>query len=877
MKAAGGTRKTPVRVAARTGGRCAALEAELQAAREQLAVLRADLELAERGAQDAARDLGIAREQCAGLYHFAPNAYVTLDGNGFVRDANIAAADLLGEDRRRLRDKLFIRFVAGKDRRVYLRHLSRCRRSRYPAKTSDDLVVLGADGRRHQVRMLSVPDPEADPPHRMPLFRTALMDLSDIRRAENAIQESESRYRLLFESNPCPMFIFDEESLEFADVNESALRLYGYSREAFLAMTVRDIHLAEEVTAIEAALDAHRRLLRKARRTPRTGVPVGAGVPLSVGEWRQVRRDGTVFDAAIAISAIPHAGRHARLVLVNDITEQKRAESVLRDVATELERRVRDRTAALHESVDHLQSILCAANVVAWEMDPASGALVEIGPVAEFFGMPEGFRHESLEAFLESVHPDDREGLLTHARHVIRGQERACVSEFRVVLADGRIRWVGVAGSIERDDAGRPTRCRGIYRDVTARKDAEAALAQTHRALRVLTECDRALLRASSERQLLREACRIAVDVGQYRMAWVGYAEQDAARTVRPMELVGHAKEYLSGIRVSWADCRLGRGPTGTCIRTRKTTLCRDVTKDPKFQPWRSAVLKQGCASVLALPLLSEDGCLGALTIYAAQPNAFGDSETQLLKQLAKDLSFGILALRGRDDRTRLEREVLDISEREQRRIGQDLHDGVGQSLTGIRYLLSAVQQAMLERAAPEAAELDRIGQMLGLAQRQAHDLTRGLFPGEWSRGEIADALQDLAAYTQDVFGIACRFTRLTDAERMDPHVAGQVYRIAQEAVTNAAKHSQSKSIEIRLLQKHGRLALTVQDRGTGIPREKWKTDGMGLRILKYRADRIGACLKIRSVWGRGTTVSCVLPPSERERNGTPVGTGGTT
>lgn len=739
MKPAREKRGMPTHAVARECNRCAALELELQAAREQLALLRSDLEVAERGVQDAARDLGIAREQCAGLYNFAPNAYVTLDGNGFIRDANTAAADLLGEDRRRLRNKLFIRFVAGRDRRLYLRHLSRCRRSRYPAKTSDDLDVLGADGRRHQVRMLSVPDRESEPPHRLALFRTALMDLSDIRRAENALQESESRYRLLFAMNPCPMFIFDEVSLEFVDVNEAALRLYGYSRDAFLAMTVREIHPAEVVPEVESAIGSKRRLLRSAKtRDGRSSGPqVGSDAPLSAGEWRHVKRDGTVFDVEITVSTISYAGRDAWLALVNDITERKRTEAVLHNLTEELEQRVKDRTAAL---------------------------------------------------------------------------------------------------------------------------------AQTHRALRVLTECDHALLRTSNEDELLRVACRIAVEVGQYRMAWVGYAEHDAGRTVRPMALVGLAKGYLSEIRVSWADRRLGRGPTGTAIRTGRPAVCRDVTKDPNFKPWRSEALRRGCASILALPLLAEQGCLGALTIYSAQPDAFSDAEIQLLQQLANDLSFGVMALRGREARTRLERQVLDICEREQRRIGQDLHDGVGQSLTGIRYLVSAVQQILADKSAPEAAELERIGQMLGRTQRQAHDLTRGLFPGELRRAGIADALQDLATYTQDVFDVACRFTRLTDAELKDSHVASQMYRIAQEAVTNAAKHSRGKSIEIRLFQQDGCIAMDVRDTGTGISQAAQKTDGMGMRIMKYRADRIGATLRIEGTRGKGTTVTCVLPPID-DRN----------
>ncbi|MEI6149182.1 MAG: PAS domain-containing protein [bacterium] len=204
------------------------LKVDLQEAREQLALLRSDLEVAERVAQEALRNLDLCREESAGLYDFAPNAYVTLDRTGVIRDANVAAADLLGEDRHKLRDTLFTRFVAKKDRPACFRHLGRCRKSRYPARIATDLNLCLGD-RPCEVHMLSVPDPS---PHQS-LYRTALVDISERRCAERALQDSESRYRLLFEANPCPMYIFDESTLNVLDVNAAAQHLYGSRARPF--------------------------------------------------------------------------------------------------------------------------------------------------------------------------------------------------------------------------------------------------------------------------------------------------------------------------------------------------------------------------------------------------------------------------------------------------------------------------------------------------------------------------------------------------------------------------------------------------------------------------------------------------------------------
>ncbi len=324
MKPAGTQHGTVCASAVPACPHCAALERELQEAREQLAVLQSDVEVAERSTQDAVRVLESSREQYAELYDFAPNAYIILDRQGVIRDANLTAAGLLAEDRLKLRDTLFMRYVAPDSRNAYFRHLSHCRRSHYPTQIATELSLVCADG-PHRVQMLSVPDHKADPATRQLCYRTALVDLSLIRLSEQALSESEARYKLLFEQNPSPMYIFDESTLDFIDVNETALRLYGYSREAFLAMSVKDIRPPEEGPAAVAAIRAHGRLLRRGRPGD------GKQVPRSGGERRHTNRDGTVFDVEIIASSIPYAGRQARLVLIADITARKQAEAALRD------------------------------------------------------------------------------------------------------------------------------------------------------------------------------------------------------------------------------------------------------------------------------------------------------------------------------------------------------------------------------------------------------------------------------------------------------------------------------------------------------------------------------------------------------------------
>lgn len=122
------------------------------------------------------------------------------------------------------------------------------------------------------------------------------------------------------------------------------------------------------------------------------------------------------------------------------------------------------------------------------------------------------------------------------------------------------------------------------------------------RARQALSRCSQALIRADDEPQFLRELCRVIVEVAGYRFCWVGYAEHDESRSVRPVAHAGYEEGYLETVRVTWADTDRGHGPVGTAIRTRQPAVFRDVTRDPDFAPWRAEALRRGYASVIGLP-----------------------------------------------------------------------------------------------------------------------------------------------------------------------------------------------------------------------------------------------------------------------------------
>jgi len=181
-------------------------------------------------------------------------------------------------------------------------------------------------------------------------------------------------------------------------------------------------------------------------------------------------------------------------------------------------------------------------------------------------------------------------------------------------------------------------------------RQSEAAEKRLNRALRLLSDCNMALVHAEDERRLLSEICRLCVERGGYLMAWVGYAQHDEGKTVHPVAQSGYEDGYLDGIQISWADTATGQGPTGTAIRTGHPYVNQNVLSNLAMAPWREAAIRRGYQSSVALPLMCDGKALGALTMYASEPYAFNPEELQLLEELANDLAYGIVTLRTREE-----------------------------------------------------------------------------------------------------------------------------------------------------------------------------------------------------------------------------------
>jgi diguanylate cyclase (GGDEF)-like protein/PAS domain S-box-containing protein len=231
-------------------------------------------------------------------------------------------------------------------------------------------------------------------------------------------------------------------------------------------------------------------------------------------------------------------------------------------------------------------------------------------------------------------------------------------AEWTFTRRDGQRFPVNLSVTAMRDDRGHITGFVGLTYDLTERKHAETAMHRLNRELRAITDCNQVLVRAEDEQSLLDDVCRIVCEEAGYRMAWVGYAEHDEARTLRPVAWAESG--YLGQSRLAWAGKEWKLSLSGRTVRSGEISVIDDFANDAQgAAPWRDAALRRGYRSCISLPLKDESAnTFGVLGIYSAEANAFTAEEQRLMAELAGDLAFGIVALRTRAERNAAEEQV---------------------------------------------------------------------------------------------------------------------------------------------------------------------------------------------------------------------------
>ncbi len=742
---------------------------------QELRVHQVELEMQNEELRRVQLELENSRDRFALLYNSAPVGYLTLDTEGVIREANLTAARLLGLDRRALLEEKLSRFLAAESQDEF--YLHRQRAFRVPGMHRCDLQMQRSDGEMFSGRLESIAEPAG--PGQPAQCLAALSDVTRLLRAE-ALRQSEANYRALFELNPAPMWITDENTLEFLDVNEAALKLYGWPREAFLRMTAKDIRPPEDVP----------QFLRQMTQQ-------GGSRAAFVGEWRHLRRDGSVFDVSITISCIPYAGRAARLVLVNDITDRKRVE------------------ASLQESEERYRQLVEDDMTGDFVASPAGKVLFCNPAFVKIYGYSS--RRAAERGNVARFNPQDWARVVARLR--VRGKVYQHQAWHKGV--DGRQVYaiadlVGVYSEHKE-----LIQVKGYVFDNTDRQFAAVLLKQ---------------LNATLERRVTERTAELAEAYERHRAitdnALVGILtldERGLIETLNPAAAVifGYSPDEILGRNVS----RFMASP--------------DQVQGEVF---------------LAHYIQS-----GGQRFMGSGREVLGrrkDGHAIMLELTVGDFTHGgnrryIAMVRDITQRKRLERELLEISERERQQLGHDLHDGLGQHLHGLAYLAELLEKDLQQGASPRAAEAGQLNKYLNEALAMTRNLARGLQPVDAVPQGLMLALRELAQRTREIYRMECRFECRSPVLIHRHSAANHLYRIAQEAVNNALKHGKPTRVRIRLKATPTRIILGVRDNGVGI---RWRTRpgrGMGLNVMHYRASAINGSLLVQRHPEGGTDVVC--------------------
>jgi PAS domain S-box-containing protein len=453
---------------------------------------------------------------------------------------------------------------------------------------------------------------------------------------------------------------------------------------------------------------------------------------------------------------------------------------------------------ALREREAQLAFAQRIGRVGVWGRDLVSQVSFVTPEWCDIVGVQDPTLVRSLPEFLALVHPDDRARVQAANRQATEAGIDVDL-EFRILHPERGERWMLSRGRRLPPAVGHGPQLLGVIIDVTEQKRAEAAL------------------RASEER--LRRAVQIdTVGVLFFKPDGRITDANDAF-----LRMSGCSRQELAQGRVRW-----------------------DELTPPEWMP-------------ASLQAVAEFEATGRTTPYQKEyVRKDGTRWWGLFAATRVGPEEGVEFVIDVTERKQLEQEVLEVSSREQRRIGHDLHDDLCQRLGGLQLLSGVLEKELAAAGSPQALQAGRIQALVHEALERARLLARGLAPVALEEGGLAGALQELANNAAQLFHLRCEFQG-EPVGLGDAGAATHLYRIAQEAITNAVKHGRAKRVAIHLADVGDRFELKVVDDGRGFARTTAARAGMGLRIMKYRAAMLGATLEVQSAPGRGTTVTCAF------------------
>jgi PAS domain S-box-containing protein len=464
----------------------------------------------------------------------------------------------------------------------------------------------------------------------------------------------------------------------------------------------------------------------------------------------------------------------------------------------------------LRESEARLEAAVGGSDIGLWDWQAGADSLAWLSDWPKRKGIKANQGRTTMADLLTVVHPEDRQRLIDDVELVVSAGRGSVETEYRFRSTRQEYRWLQVrARVVEYEPDGRARRVVGACIDVDQRRHAEEQLRTQAKILDTMNE---------------------------------GVVLIDPAGGI---ELANPAFDRM-----------FGREP-GQHIGMSMLGLLSDGEPEAIEPPDVKLLMKRfaGRSNRSDVLLRRADGSEFTGEVIA---ESIGLESGQKWLLVVQDVS----------ERKQLEREVLDIANRERHRLGTDLHDGLGQELTGVALMLRTVATHLGREAPAAVPQIDGIVGLVNHAIESTRAMARGLAPVSIDQGGLGSALEELASRSRDTYGVQVRFRHAVPADlQIGEDTANHLYRITQEAISNSVRHGRAGNVLITLRERTGQLELSVSDDGAGFTEGRTHSRGMGLKIMRYRARMIGGTIEIRPRRPGGTRIRCVCQAGHRLRS----------
>jgi PAS domain S-box-containing protein len=674
------------------------------------------------------------------------------------------------------------------------------------------------------------------------------VDITKRKKAEEALMESERKLRSVLDATQESIYMFDRSGLICMSNSTGLSRLKKTNENEVLGH-----HFSEFMTAQTAK-----------RRWEMMEEVFTKAAPLDFEDERDCRIYHHNFSPVLKDKEVVSVVSYS-----SDITDRKRNESKL------LESEDRFRTIA--ESLTVMISITRICDSI-------------LTFINEPFERTYGFKKAELvekEAPDVFFSPHD----YTKVNDILLINGAIDNMEVKVKKRDGTPFWI-MTSTRTINFMGEPSYLTASI-DITDTKSAQEELLRLNRTLNAHSKSSHAMMHTTNEYNYLNTVCKIIIEDCGYSMVWVGYAENDKRKSVRPVAFFGFDKGYIDQMNITWDDTDRGRGPTGTAIRTGKPSICKNMQTDPAFEPWKKAALERGYSSSLVLPLITEEKTFGAISIYSEEPDSFSEPEIKLLSELADDLAYGISFLRL----TESEREAARIVKKSESKLKElivtkdKFFNIVAHDLKNPFTSLLGSSELLYDNIDHMSSEnIRKLALILNDSAKGGFAILQNLL--DWSRSQTG-----LIKFNPEKINLKIAIDENIDNLQLQVHnkdiilkseLEDELFIIADKnmintvlrnLLSNAVKYTfKNGTIVVSVLRKPEEITITVKDTGIGISddkagvlfklenslslpgTEKEQGTGLGLKLCKEFTERMGGRIWVESTPGKGSKFKFTIP-----------------